>query len=146
MKIKDLTNGFGGPTDAWGTTANLLENYDEFDTTDHFVLTTSRTWYWGNGNNQMYISPVKNGVLDAKARDSFMLIPNTEQSISSSANTMMGACLSYTNPCTQNLALHVHGENIYSAGAQNVFSRAFSHWRALSSGNLSFRCGAYLRN
>ena len=146
VKIKDLTNGFDGPTDAWGTTANLLENYDEFDTTDHFVLTSSRTWYWGNGNNQMYISPVKNGVLDTKARDSFMLIPNSEQSVSSSANTMMGACLSYTNPCTQNLALYVHGENIYTAGGQNVFSRAFDSRRVYSNGDLSFRCGAYLRN
>ena len=146
VKMKDLTNGFGGPTDAWGTAVNLLENYDEFDTTDHFVLTTSRTWYWGNGNNQMYISPVKNGVLDAKARDSFMLIPNTEQSISSSANTMMGACLSYTNPCTQNLALYLHGENIHTAGGQNVFSRLFLNWRVLSHDTDSFRCGAYLRD
>ena len=146
VKIKDLTNGFGGPADAWGTTANLLENYDEFDTTDHFVLTSSRTWYWGNGNNQMYISPIKNGVLDAKARDSFMLIPNTEQSVSSSANTMMGACLSYTNPCTQNLALYVHGENIYTSGGQNVFSRNFNTWRVYSSVIDSFRCGAYLRD
>lgn len=146
VKIKDLTNGFGGATDAWGTTANLLENYDEFDTTDHFVLTTSRTWYWGNGNNQMYISPVKNGVLDTKARDSFMLIPNSEQSVSSSANTMMGACLSYTNPCTQNLALYLHGENIHTAGGQNVFSRTFADWRVASHGYASFRCGAYLRN
>lgn len=146
VKIKDLTNGFGGPTDAWGTTANLLENYDEFDTTDHFALTTSRTWYWGNGNNQMYISPVKNGVLDTKARDSFMLIPNTEQSVSASANTMMGACLSYTNPCTQNLALYVHGENIHTAGGQNVFSRTFHTWRVDSYDSDSFRCGAYLRN
>lgn len=146
VKIKDLTNGFGGPTDAWGTTANLLENYDEFDTTDHFALTTSRTWYWGNGNNQMYISPVKNGVLDTKARDSFMLIPNTEQSVSASANTMMGACLSYTNPCTQNLALYVHGENIHTAGGQNVFSRNFLSWRVSSGDDTSFRCGAYLRN
>lgn len=146
VKIKDLTNGFGGPTDAWGTTANLLENYDEFDTTDHFVLTSSRTWYWGNGNNQMYISPVKNGVLDAKARDSFMLIPNSEQSVSSSANTMMGACLSYTNPCAQNLALYVHGQNVSAGGKENVFSRTFDNWRVLSSAPGSFRCGAYLRD
>lgn len=146
VKMKYLTNGFDGPTDAWGTTANLLENYDEFDTTDHFVLTTSRTWYWGNGNNQMYISPVKNGALDTKARDSFMLIPNSEQSISSSANTMMGACLSYTNPCTQNLALYVHGQNVSAGGQENVFSRNFNLWRVLSGGGSSFRCGAYLRD
>lgn len=146
VKIKDLTNGFGGPTDAWGTTANLLENYDEFDTTDHFVLTTSRTWYWGNGNNQMYISPVKNGVLDAKARDSFMLIPNSEQSVSSSANIMMGACLSYTNPCIQNLTLYVHGQNITAGGKENVFSRLFNTWRVYSDDEDSFRCGAYLRD
>lgn len=146
VKIKNLTNGFDGPTDAWGTAVNLLENYDEFDTTDHFVLTTSRAWYWGNGNNQMYISPVKNGVLDTKARDSFMLIPNSEQSVSSSANTMMGACLSYNNPTTQNLAMYVHGQNVSAGGKENVFSRNFNGWRTGSNTVHSFRCGAYLRN
>ena len=94
----------------------------------------------------MYISPVKNGVLDKKARDTFMLIPNSEQSVSSAANTMMGACLSYTSPCTQNLALYVHGENINSAGKQNVFSRLFRYWRVLSVDLFSFRCGAYHRD
>ena len=59
---------------------------------------------------------------------------------------MMGACLSYTNPCTQNLALYVHGQNIHTAGGQNVFSRTFDRWRVLSVDNLSFRCGAYLRD
>lgn len=149
VKMKDLTSGFGGSVsakDAWGNATHLETIYDEFDTTDHFALTSSRTWYWGNGNNQMYISPVKNGELDTKARDSFMLIPNSEQSISASANTMMGACLSYTNPCTQNLALYVHGENVYTGGGQNVFSRLFSNWRVHSYGAHSFRCGAYLRN
>lgn len=147
VKMKDLTNGFGGSTDAWGTAANLLENYNEFDTTDHFAMTTNRTWYWGNGNNQMYISPVRNGELDANARDSFMLIPNSEQSISSSQNTMMGPCLSYTNPATQCLAMYVHGENVNSSSTtQNVFSRIFHTWRSDSNTSLSFRCGAYLRD
>ena len=147
VKMKDLTNGFGGSTDAWGTAANLLENYNEFDTTDHFAMTTNRTWYWGNGNNQMYISPVRNGELDANARDSFMLIPNSEQSISSSQNTMMGPCLSYTNPAIQCLAMYVHGENVNSSSTtQNVFSRSFVSWRAYSSTVASFRCGAYLRD
>lgn len=148
VKMKDLTSGFGGSVstkDAWGSATHLETIYDEFDTTDHFVLTSSRTWYWGNGNNQMYISPVKNGELDTKARDSFMLIPNSEQSVSSSANTMMGACLSYTNPCTQNLALYVHGQNISESGRQNVFSRIFHNWRTDSDVNLSFRSGLYLR-
>ena len=147
VKMKDLTNGFGGSTDAWGTAANLLENYNEFDTTDHFAMTTNRTWYWGNGNNQMYIQPVSGGVLNANARDSFMLIPNSEQSISSSQNTMMGPCLSYTSPATQCLAMYVHGENINSGGTvQNVFSRTFHDWRAYSTSRDSFRCGAYLRD
>lgn len=145
VKMKDLTSGFGGSTDAWGTAANLLENYDEFDTTDHFVLTSSRTWYWGNSNNQMYISPVKNGVLDTNARDTFMLIPNSEQSVSSAANTMMGNCTSYM-PTRKNLALYVHGENVYTAGGQNVFSRDFNNWRTHSYTARSFRCGAYLRD
>lgn len=145
VKMKDLTSGFGGSTDAWGTAANLLENYDEFDTTDHFVLTSSRTWYWGNSNNQMYISPVKNGVLDTNARDTFMLIPNSEQSVSSAANTMMGNCTSYM-PTRKNLALYVHGQNVSAGGSENVFSRNFSYWRACSHTGASFRCGAYLRD
>ena len=150
VKMKDLTNDFGGSVganDVWGNATHLATIYDEFDTTDHFSMTTSRTWYWGNGSNQMYIQPVRNGELDAKARDSFMLIPNSEQSISSAQNTMIGPSLSYTNPCTQNLALYVHGENVNSSSTtQNVFSRAFHSWRVLSSGARSFRCGAYLRD
>ena len=131
VKMKDLTSGFGGSTDAWGTESNLLENYNAFDTTDHFVLTSSRTWYWGNGNNQMYIQPVSAGVLNTNARDTFMLIPNSEQSVSTAANTMMGNCASYI-PTKKNLALYVHGENIYTAGGQNVFSRSFYAWRVNS--------------
>ena len=145
VKMKDLTSGFGGSTDAWGTESNLLENYNAFDTTDHFVLTSSRTWYWGNGNNQMYIQPVSAGVLNTNARDTFMLIPNSEQSVSTAANTMMGNCASYM-PTKKNLALYVHGENVYTAGGQNVFSREFSLWRVSSAVDTSFRCGAYLRN
>jgi len=145
VKMKDLTSGFGGSTDAWGTESNLLENYNAFDTTDHFVLTSSRTWYWGNGNNQMYIQPVSNGVLNANARDTFMLIPNSEQSVSTAANTMMGNCASYM-PTRKNLAMYVHGENVYTSGGQNVFSRDFHHWRTLSYTPDSFRCGAYLRD
>lgn len=150
VKMKELTNGFAGSVsskDAWGTAASLAEIYDEFDTTDHFSLTSRRTWYWGNGNNQMFISPVKNGELDTKARDSFMLIPNSEQSISSSRNTMMGPCLSYNDPTTQNLALYLHGENVDGdENYQGVFSRLFHGWRTYSDTLRSFRCGAYLRD
>lgn len=145
VKMKDLTSGFGGSTDAWGTESNLLENYNAFDTTDHFVLTSSRTWYWGNGNNQMYIQPVSGGVLNANARDTFMLIPNSEQSVSTAANTMMGNCASYM-PTKKNLAMYVHGENVYTSGGQNVFSRDFYNWRTNSGAARSFRCGAYLRD
>jgi hypothetical protein len=150
IKMKELTNGFAGSVsskDVWGTAASLAEIYDEFDTTDHFSLTSRRTWYWGNGNNQMFISPVRNGELDANARDTFMLIPNTEQSVSSSRNTMMGPCLSYNDPTTQNLALYVHGENVDGdENYQGVFSRTFHNWRTYSDAGHSFRCGAYLRD
>lgn len=147
IKAKDITNGFGDVNDAWGTSTSLLNIYDKIDVTDHFTLTTSRTWYWGNGNTRMFMQPIgEDGILVPYKRDLFMLVPDSNNSVSSSTNTAMGPCLSYNNPTTQNLTLYIHGENVYAAGGQNVFSRAFSHWRTHSNAYDSFRCGVYLRD
>ena len=148
VRLKDVTSGFSGAVsefDAWGTDEFLQNKYDIFDTTDHFILTTSRTWYWGNNGVQMYTQPVKDGVLDKNLRDAFMLIPNSESSVSTAYNTAMGGCRSYTNPTTQNLSLYLHGDTYNSNESDNVFSRNFHHWRTNSHVALSFRSGIYLR-
>lgn len=148
VRLKDVTSGFSGAVsefDAWGTDEFLQNKYDIFDTTDHFILTTSRTWYWGNNGVQMYTQPVKDGVLDKNLRDAFMLIPNSESSVSTAYNTAMGGCRSYTSPTTQNLSLYLHGDTYNSNDSDNVFSRYFSLWRTGSNVNASFRSGIYLR-
>ena len=77
IKAKDITNGFGGETDAWGTSSSLLNIYDKIDVTDHLSLTTSRAWYWGNGNTRMFTQPIgEDGLLIPHKRDLFMLVLN----------------------------------------------------------------------
>ena len=147
IKAKDITNGFGGETDAWGTSSSLLNIYDKIDVTDHFLLTTSRMWYWGNGNTRMFMQPIgEDGLLIPHKRDLFMLVPDSNNSVSAAATTAMGPCRSYNSPTTQNLALYLHGQNNNQAGAQSVFSRFFRCWRTYSYVDVSFRCGVYLRD
>jgi hypothetical protein len=53
VALASLTGGFGGSTDAWGTTTNLATNYD---LTNGFLPWTSATgWeYFGNGSNAVF--------------------------------------------------------------------------------------------
>lgn len=53
VALASLTGGFGGTTDAWGTTSSLTTNYDLIN---GFLPWTSATgWeYFGNGSNQVF--------------------------------------------------------------------------------------------
>lgn len=116
--MKDMTGEFGGETDAWGTEENLVaKNYYKVDYSEHFDLSKSRTWYW-NISNQMFSQPVNSdGTLDTMKRDLFMIMPDSEDSVSSSTNTVMGPCVNYYSPVTTNLALYFHGQNYDSGGS-----------------------------
>jgi hypothetical protein len=50
---KNLTGGFGGANDAWGTTSSLATNFDLIAGFEPWIATTN--WnYFGNGANQVF--------------------------------------------------------------------------------------------
>lgn len=146
IQMKDMTGEFGGETDAWGTEENLTaKNYYKVDYSEHFDLSKSRNWYW-NISNQMFSQPVNSdGTLDTMKRDLFMIMPDSEDSVSSSTNTVMGPCLNYYSPVTTNLALYFHGQNYSAGGSESVFSRSWTAWRTDSNVFYSFRLSGFLR-
>lgn len=136
MKLADITSGFGGETDAWGTTYTLQASHDAI--TVDYTLTTSRSTNWGNGTNPVFTDPSTE-----EGNALFGVLPRNDNAVGSGSN-FIGKSLVYTSPCTQNLAFYVHGENVNSSSsAQNAFARAFSLWRVCSSDGLGFRVAGY---
>lgn len=139
-RLCDLTNGFGGSTDAWGTTSSLTNMYDSY--VPAFNLLTSRTVCPGNGEYQVWTNPADSDEDNA----CFTLFPKGETSISSSGINMLGGTNNnmWMNPVTQNLALFSFGASQYDAGTSNMFSRLWNKWRTHSVDSISFRCAGYL--
>lgn len=136
MKLADITSGFGGETDAWGTTYTLQASHDAI--TVDYTLTTSRSTNWGNGTNPVFTDPSTE-----EGNALFGVLPRNDNAVGSGSN-FIGKSLVYTSPCTQNLAFYVHGENVNSSSsAQNAFARAFNRWRVSSYGTGGFRVAGY---
>jgi len=53
IALSSLTSGFGGATDAWGTDANLANNYDAVSGLFPWGSTTGQV-YFGSGTNQVF--------------------------------------------------------------------------------------------
>lgn len=136
MKLADITSGFGGETDAWGTTYTLQASHDAI--TVDYTLTTSRSTNWGNGTNPVFTDPSTE-----EGNALFGVLPRNDNAVGSGSN-FIGKSLVYTSPCTQNLAFYVHGENVNSSSsAQNAFARNFHHWRVNSNAYNGFRVAGY---
>lgn len=136
MKLADITSGFGGETDAWGTTYTLQASHDAI--TVDYTLTTSRSTNWGNGTNPVFTDPSTE-----EGNALFGVLPRNDNAVGSGSN-FIGKSLVYTSPCTQNLAFYVHGENVNSSSsAQNAFARDFNDWRVHSSDGNGFRVAGY---
>lgn len=136
MKLADITSGFGGETDAWGTTYTLQASHDAI--TVDYTLTTSRSTNWGNGTNPVFTDPSTE-----EGNALFGVLPRNDNAVGSGSN-FIGKSLVYTSPCTQNLAFYVHGENVNSSSsAQNAFARLFTEWRVDSDDHHGFRVAGY---
>lgn len=136
MKLADITSGFGGETDAWGTTYTLQASHDAI--TVDYTLTTSRSTNWGNGTNPVFTDPSTE-----EGNALFGVLPRDNNAVGSGSN-FIGKSLVYTLPCTQNLAFYVHGENVNSSSsAQNAFARHFNRWRVNSLDDDGFRVAGY---
>ena len=136
MKLADITSGFGGETDAWGTTYTLQASHDAI--TVDFPISTNRTTNWGNGTNPVFTDPSTE-----EGNALFGVLPRDNNAVGSGSN-FIGKSMIYTNPCTQNLAFYVHGENVNSSSStQNAFARDFNYWRVDSTDARGFRVAGY---
>lgn len=136
MKLADITSGFGGETDAWGTTYTLQASHDAI--TVDFPISTNRTTNWGNGTNPVFTDPSTE-----EGNALFGVLPRDNNAVGSGSN-FIGKSMIYTAPCTQNLAFYVHGENVNSSSsAQNAFARSFDIWRVGSYDSHGFRVAGY---
>ena len=104
VALASLTGGFGGTTDAWGTTSSLTTNYD---LVNGFLPWTSATgWgYFGNGSNQVFSS--------ATSGTDYL------RSCSGIANTT-GMSAAGTN--------QFGADGNYRYGRANLFPMASGHW------------------
>lgn len=136
MKLADITSGFGGETDAWGTTYTLQASHDAI--TVDFPISTNRITNWGNGTNPVFTDPSTE-----EGNALFGVLPRDNNAVGSGSN-FIGKSIIYTDPCTQNLAFYVHGENVNSSSsAQNAFARSFTEWRVNSCTFIGFRVAGY---
>lgn len=136
MKLADITSGFGGETDAWGTTYTLQASHDAI--TVDFPISTNRITNWGNGSNPVFTDPSTE-----EGNALFGVLPRDNNAVGSGSN-FIGKSMIYTNPCTQNLAFYVHGENVNSSSsAQNAVARLFHDWRVGSYTDAGFRVAGY---
>lgn len=135
-KLGDITSGFGGDTDAWGTTSSLLGSHEVI--TADYPISTNRITYWGNSSYPVFTD---NSTENGNAL--FGILPRDTNAIGNGAN-FIAKSLVYNSPCTQNLALHVHGQSVVSRSYdENPFAREFRKWRVDSGATDGFRGAGY---
>ena len=131
----NLTGGFGGTNDAWGTTSSLTAN---FDLINGFLPWTSATgWeYFGNGSNQVF-SGATSGTDYLRSCSG---IANTT-GMSAAGTNQFGADGNYRYG-RANLSPLASG-SWSRAGGAGVFCRNWSHIRSSDSVHVGFRAAAY---
>lgn len=131
----NLTGGFGGTTDAWGTTSSLTTNYDLIN---GFLPWKSATgWeYFGNGSNQVF-SGATSGTDYLRSCSG---IANTT-GMSAAGTNQFGTDGSYRYG-RANLFPYASGYWSSAAGA-GVFFRGWHYLRSSDSYGAGFRCAAY---
>lgn len=131
----NLTGGFGGTNDAWGTTSSLATN---FDLIDGFLPWTSTTgWeYFGNGSNQVFSSATSG----TDYLRSCVGIANTT-GMSAAGTNQFGADGNYRYG-RANLFPYASGSWSIAANA-GVFYRYWDFYRSNVSNSAGFRCAAY---
>ena len=131
----NLTGGFGGTNDAWGTTSSLTAN---FDLINGFLPWTSATgWeYFGNGSNQVF-SGATSGTDYLRSCSG---IANTT-GMSAAGTNQFGADGNYRYGRANLSPLASGGWNV--AGGAGVFYRFWSLSRSNVNDGVGFRAAAY---
>ena len=131
----NLTGGFGGTTDAWGTTSSLTANYDLIN---GFLPWKNATgWeYFGDGSNQVF-SGATSGTDYLRSCSG---IANTT-GMSAAGTNQFGTDGSYRYGRTN---LFPYASGFWGdAPVAGVFCRRWSYGRSYGGGSAGFRCAAY---
>lgn len=135
----DLTSGFGGETDAWGTDTSLLSMYDKY--TCPLSLTKRALVRWGNAEYPCLSTGIGEVGIDELGRSLCGVLPKNDNAVSSAGINMMNTSTLDLSTVTQNLGL-LCGGNAEST-ADGVFARILNNWRNTSYTSVSFRCARY---
>lgn len=136
VAIADLTNGFGGATDAWGTDANLAANYEQETGILPWGSATTSV-YFGNGANQVF-SPDTSGQGWLKTA---IGIQDSNASMSAAGTNLFGQDLCQQRN-VQNMFVLCGGNWSNGSGA-GVFYRNWNNYRSNSGYSGGFRAAAY---
>lgn len=139
----ELTSGFGGESDAWGTETSLLNMYDKY--TSPLTLTISRNVRWGNGEYDVLTNGYNADSLnvDELGRALCGVLPKNDNAVSANGTNQMANSEIAQTPTAQNLALLFGGEVLSGAGNQPCFSRALNYFRVEHNNAYGFRCACY---
>lgn len=135
VALASLTGGFGGATDAWGTTSSLTTSYDLIA---GFLPWggTSTSDYFGNGANQVF-SPATSGTDYLRCCCG---IPVTSGTSAAGTNQFGIDAFYRTGLASVFPVASSHWSDSVSAG---VFARRWSFGRTNGSTNIGFRAAAY---
>lgn len=134
----DLSSGFGGETDAWGTDTSLLSMYDKY--TSPLTLTKFSSIRWGNAEYPCLSTGKGETSIDEVGRALCGVLPKNDNAVSSNGTNMMNTSL-IAKDVKQNAVLYCGGH--VSESAQGAFARLLSYSRNVSNAQVSFRCACY---
>lgn len=135
--LKDLTGGFGGATDAWGTSGNLSDRYDAV-TSPIAIGSSAGQAYWGNGTNAV-LSNATSGV----AKDFCGFFFKDSNSVQSSGGSNLFGNDYFYKYNRANMFVCSCGDWGHGSAA-GVFSRDLSYYRSDGDGGVGFRSSAYV--
>jgi hypothetical protein len=135
VALANLTGGYGGSTDAWGTAGNLATNYD---LTSGFLPWTSATgWeYFGNGSNAVF-SGATSGTDYLRSCCGIA----ATSGMSASGTSQFGNDGSYRYGISN--LFPIASGSWGSAAVAGVFCRLWSDCRSFVYSNFGFRASAY---
>jgi len=135
VALSSLTGGYGGSTDAWGSTANLTTNYTAI--TGFLPWTSTTGWnYFGSGTNQVF-SGATSGTDYLRSCSGIAI----QTGMDATGTALFGNDGNYQYG-RANLFPMASGYWIYGTVA-GVFHRLWNGYRSRDVNNVGFRASAY---
>jgi hypothetical protein len=132
---KNLTGGFGGTNDVWGTTSSLATNFDAITGFEPWLSTAG--WnYFGNGANQVF-SGATSGTDYLRSCVGIGAISG----MSATGTNQFGNDGNYQYGVANQVPLAAG--YWHSAAGAGVFYRGWDYFRSGVSSVIGFRCAAY---